>query len=144
MMLEGEINAFRRAEALSILARARQALAPGGRLLLAASSVAAFAQEEPETRTWHSEESGLFSDRPHLYLTEMFWDPATKAHTTRFIIVDAASGEVVTYASSNQGYDRDEYEALVAEAGFEQVEFLPRLYGMDHPYYDVVMAAARL
>jgi len=143
MMLEGEINAFQRFEALDILTRASAALVPGGRLLLAASSVAAFEQTDGAARTWESLESGLFSDRPHLYMTEVFWDGATKAHTTRFIVVDAASGEVTVYASSNQGYDRVEYEQLLGEAGFGGVRFRPTLYGMDHPYYDVVIEAVR-
>lgn len=141
MILEGEINAFRRSEARDILTRARQALAPGGCLLLAASAVRAFEQDEPVVRTWHSEEGSLFSERPHLYLTETFWDGARKAHTTRYLIVDAATGEVTAYAASDQGYDRDEYEQLLAECGFGEACFLSPMHGMDEPFCSVVITA---
>lgn len=141
MMLEGEINAFRRSEARDILTRARQALVPGGRLLLAASALSAFEQDEPVVRAWHTEMSGLFCEGPHLYLTETFWDGARRTHTTRYLIVDAASGEVTAYAHSNQGYDRQEYAHLLTECGFGALRLLPPLHGMDHPYYNVVMTA---
>ena len=56
-------------------------------------------QGEAES-TWSGVERGLFSDRPHFYLEEPFRHTESRTTTTRYAIVDAASGEVTTYAST--------------------------------------------
>jgi SAM-dependent methyltransferase len=130
MMLFGQFNVFRRDDARTILANALTALAPGGRLLL---ETQAFAQVEAGGQagaTWHSHESGLFSDRPHLWLQENFWDSDSQTSTERFLIVDAATGEVTRYAQSNSAYTNEQLREMLAEAGFEKVRLLPSLIGV--------------
>ena len=130
MMINGQFNVFRRSDARAILAKAYAALAPGGLLLLEPQT---FAQVEAEGRkgsAWHSHESGLFSDRPHLWLQENFWDAETQTSTERFFIVDAATGEVTRYAQSNEAYTDEQFREMLTEAGFANVRLLPSLIGV--------------
>lgn len=91
-MIFGELNAFRREEALSILARAQAALAPNGRVIIEAHTLAAAerigsggrATGGPGPGTWQSAERGLFSDHPHAQLYEAFWDADRRAATERY------------------------------------------------------------
>ena len=46
-------------------------------------------------------------------------------------VIDAASGQVTRYAQSMQAYTNPEYQSLLAESGFEGVEFYPSLTGDD-------------
>jgi hypothetical protein len=47
--------------------------------------------------------------------------------TTRYWVVDAASGEVSRYASTAQGYTDADLEALLLRQGFSDVRFYPAL-----------------
>ncbi len=78
---------------------------------------------------WYSAERGLFSDKPHLALDEHSWDPDTKTATIRYFIVDAATGDVSSYAQTFQAYSDSEYRSLLADWGFRNVEFFPSLTG---------------
>jgi 2-polyprenyl-3-methyl-5-hydroxy-6-metoxy-1,4-benzoquinol methylase len=100
MLLYGEINVFRPAEARHILTQARQALAPGGRLLLEAHTDDTVRAMGLAPRAWRSAERGLFSAQPHLRLEEGFWNDEQRVTTTRYYIVDAAGGEVTAHAQS--------------------------------------------
>ncbi len=79
-----------------------------------------------EPRTWRPLESGLFSERPHLYLEESHWNSDSRAATIRYDVIDAATAEVTPYAQSVQAYNDDEYCALLARHGFEEIEIYPR------------------
>ena len=87
----------------------------------------AIVQIGKEPNTWFSTESGLFSAQPHLYLEEHFWDADSRTATQRYFIIDAASTEVTLHASTMQAYTNAEYETLLQECGFGQVEILPAL-----------------
>ncbi len=129
MLIFGQLNVFPRSDARTILAKAYAALAPGGRLLLEPQ---AFAQVEAGGQTgptWHSHQAGLFSTRPHLWLQENFWHAEARTSTERFIIIDAATGEVTRYAQSNEAYTDDEFRQVLIEAGFANVRVLPSLIG---------------
>ncbi len=78
---------------------------------------------------WHSHERGLFSDQPHLWLQENFWDADAQASTERFLIIDAATGLVTRYAQSNQAYTDEQFHDLLADAGFGSVRLHPSLTG---------------
>ena len=119
----GEINVFKRGEFLAIAKKAKAALRKGGTLLLEAHTFEAVEEIGEGAPFWYSEESGLFSDRPHFCLIENFWDEKEQAATVRYHIVDAATGEVSRQAWSTQAYTEDEYEAILHEAGFKKIIF---------------------
>ncbi len=126
MMLYGEFNAFHRADASALLGRARDALAPGGRVVIEGHTAAAVerigAGRRGEQRTWYTAGEGLFSPRPHLQLYEALWDAARRAATERYYIVDSETAEVTAHAQSMQANDEAEYDALFLEAGLKIVE----------------------
>ncbi len=144
MLIFGEFNIFRPADARTILTKARRALAAGGRLLLEPHTFDAVQRIGAQGRTWTSAERGLFSDRPHLYLQENVWDAATHTTTTRYFIVDAARAEVTRHAQTYQAYSNEEYQALLVECGFDQVQFFPSLTGVeDDSSRDLMAIVAR-
>lgn len=130
MLIFGELNVFRPAEARSILEKAYQALVEGGRLLLEVHTVAAVQAICEAPRSWYSTEGGLFLDRPHICLMEAFWDAEENVATERFFIVEAPAGKVTRHAASTQAYSDDEYHSLLAQAGFEDAAFHPSLRGV--------------
>jgi SAM-dependent methyltransferase len=144
MLIFGEFNVFRPSDAQSILARARQALAAGGRLLLEVHTVGAVRQIGTAAPTWRSAESGLFSDRPHLRLEEAFWDGSRQVATERYLIIDARTGDVTRYAQSIQSYSDAEYHAMLADAGFSLDGIFPSLTGVDNggDFYALVAVTA--
>jgi hypothetical protein len=79
--------------------------------------------------SWYTAESGLFSNRPHLVLQENFWDENAKASTVRFVIIDAQTGAVSSYALSNEAYTEDEFGDVLRTAGFGDVRKYPSLAG---------------
>ena len=129
MLIFGEFNIFKPADARLILNKARAALAPDGILVLEPHTFAAVEGFQNERRFWYSSHGELFSAAPHLVLTESFWDPGERTATRRFFVVDAASGAVERYAHSFQAYTEEEYCAVLAECGFTQSAFFPSLGG---------------
>jgi hypothetical protein len=127
MLIYGEFNIFKPADAALILQKMCAALKPGGRLLLEPQSLASLQRARQERPAWRAYRQGLFSDRPHLYLTENFWDARTNTATTRYWVVDAASAEVTRYASTAQGYSDAGLEELLVRQGFGDVCFYPAL-----------------
>lgn len=129
MLVYGQFNVFPRDRGLEVLTNTHAALNRGGAMLLEIQSPELIEQGGKQAASWYSAPSGLFSDRPHLVLQENFWDADARASTTRFMVIDGASGAVSNYALSNEAYtDQDLGEALRA-SGFEAVERFPSLYG---------------
>jgi SAM-dependent methyltransferase len=144
MLVYGEFNTFHPDDARGILRKAHAALAPGGALLLEPKRAAAIEQAAHSGRSWYTASEGLFSDRPHLYLEEQFWDQQSRTHTTRYYVVDAATGAVETHASTQQAYTQDELSALLSECGFHEIRFYPSLMGVpDESQPDMIAVAAR-
>jgi SAM-dependent methyltransferase len=126
MLIYGEFNVFRPEHASNILRKAYNALEPGGQVLLEPHTFAAV-KRLGEENNWSAQAQGLFSERPHLLLTEGMWNEESKTMTTRFFLVDAESGEVTRYAHSYQAYTTEDYERVLLEAGFYDVQFYPGL-----------------
>jgi len=131
MFIYGEFNTFRPADARGILGKAHAALAGGGVILLEPHTFDMVRQLGQQPPSWYSAPSGLFSDRPHVCLEEHFWDAASQTATTRFFIVDAATGEVAQHASTTRAYTDEEYRSALRECGFEEVRFSASLTGVE-------------
>jgi hypothetical protein len=119
MLIYGELNVFRPADARRILRKAHAAVKSGGTLLLEVHSEAAVRALGMQPPAWRAVERGLFSERPHLLLEESFWDAGQEAATTRYYVVDAETNTVTRYAQSFQMYDEDGYRRLLAETGWQ-------------------------
>lgn len=124
MMLFGEFNVFAANEALSLLKAAFASLKDDGHLLIEVSTFNAILADGKLPSTWEPLSSGLFSDNPHLYLQEHFWDEAETSATARYTIVDAQTGDVTEYGSTTKAYHEHQYLALLEDAGFREVRKL--------------------
>ena len=129
MMIYGEINVFRRSDAVSILTRARESLAQGGKVLLEPHEPEMVRDMGFQPLTWSARESGLFSDRPHLLLEESFWNESLRAATIRYWLIDAETSNVTRFAQSMQHYTLREYSKLLADAGLKLDFTVPSLDG---------------
>jgi SAM-dependent methyltransferase len=129
MFIYGELNVFRPAQARDIISKAYAALKPGGRLLLEVSTYTSVRRIGQAPASWDASEQGLFSDQPHLVLTESFWDAGASVATERFFILDAATGNLSRMAASTQAYSREQYKNLLEGVGFQQIAFFANLFG---------------
>ena len=140
MLIFGEFNVFKPSDAANILRKAHDALDAGCVLLLEAHTNEAIREFGLRPASWYSAESGLFSDSPHLCLQENFRDADARVVTRRYFIVDAASGEAAHYAQSLKAYTREQYLAVLEEAGFTRVRFHPSLIGAEDASQDDLLA----
>jgi SAM-dependent methyltransferase len=129
MFIFGEFNTFTLADARSIIVKGYQALSDNGLLLLEVHTFAAVRASVEQPSSWYSTESGLFSDRPHICLTENFWEPQQNVATRRYFILDGLTGNVTWHAGSMQAYTNEQYQSLWEESGFREVVFYPSLKG---------------
>ena len=130
MMIYGQFNVFPRQRGMEILRKAHAALAPGGRLLLELQSAAQIQKDGEGGPSWYSAPSGLFSDAPHIVLQENFWHEEAAASTNRFMVIDAETGAVKSYALSNEAYTEQEVVDALRAAGFGGVQRFPSLTGI--------------
>jgi SAM-dependent methyltransferase len=133
MFVFGEFNVFSTDDIADILRRVHAVLRPGGRLLLEPHTFGIIRQIGEAGVTWYSSPGGLFNPAPHLMLQESFWDAESATATTRYYVVDAASGNVAAYAQSMQAYTTADYTALLTAAGFDEVTYYPSLLGKEDP-----------
>jgi len=140
MQIFGELNVFEPSAARSIVGKAFTALKPGGRLLVEVAVEEAVRRMGAEPPVWWSAREGLFGDRPHLVLTESFWDEARKAATMRYYCVDAVTAEVTRWANSQQAYSEAEYRALLEGCGFADVRVFPALASDEPGDYCAIVA----
>lgn len=129
MMLFGELNTFRRADAALLLRRMHEALAGDGRLLLEPHTFEAVRDLGERPPRWHSCERGLFSDRPYVCLEEESWQEELAIATQRWFVVDAETADVTRHAASLCAYTEDDYRTIVGEAGFQDVRLAQSLDG---------------
>ena len=127
MMLFGEFNVFKPAEARRILEKAYAGLQPGGMLLLEAHTFDYVRELGQAPRSWYSARQGVFVDGAFICLSENFWHPEPKVWVERFYVLEAESGAVTRFTQSMQAYTDSDYLALVAGVGFQAVTFYPSL-----------------
>jgi len=139
MFLYGELNVFLPSDAQKILAKAADALAPGGVLLVEPHRFSAVECLGAAGCSWHTAESGLFSETAHLWLQENAWDDTAKIATTRFFVLDATTGQVEQMNQTMQAYTNQDYERMLTEAGLIQIEFPTSFGAGDNPQKDMLM-----
>ena len=144
MLIFGEFNLFKRADAELLLRKACDALGEGGCVLLEPQTYDVIKKDGERPACWHTESTGLFSPSPHFWLEEHFWHADCQAATTRYFIVDAATGTVDRYASTCQAYSNETYDQLLSDAGFSATQRLPSLAGSeDHQHEGLFVLIAK-
>ncbi|HIJ66832.1 MAG TPA: class I SAM-dependent methyltransferase [Planctomycetes bacterium] len=140
MLIYGELNVFRPADATAILKKANRALSEHGILLLEPHSFGVVKSIGEQPSSWYSAKSGLFSDKPHICLEEGFWDGQSNTSTKRYFIIDASTVDVAHYATTYQAYTDQQYSSLLKESGFEAIEFYPSLGESKDKYQEDLIA----
>ncbi len=130
LLIYGEFNTLRPADGRAVLDATYRALAPGGIFLMEVHPREMIKRIGTGPSIWRSEEAGLFSDRPYVRLDEHFWDEESATATTRYYIIDAATGDVTRHAQTFQGYTEKEYRALLRDAAFGDVAARPDFPGL--------------
>ncbi len=143
MLIYGEFNVFRPADAKLILNKARQALNPGGWLLLEPHPFHVIQQLGEKPASWYSAMAGLFSKQPHVVLQENFWNDQLHTTTIRYFIIDADSGKVTQYSQSMRAYQDEEYRSLLTASGFGDIKIYPGLLGEDSPKGLIAISARK-
>lgn len=129
LLLYGQINVFRRDEAAHIVRRAAAALQPGGILVVEPQAFDHVKTVGRSAPTWSSHASGLFSNEPHILLTESFWDDTQHCTTQRFHVVTGGECEGSSHAMTSEAYTDDEFRALLTEGGFHSVSLVDGFSG---------------
>lgn len=142
MCVFGELNTFTREDAAKLLARVRRSLRDGGTLLLEVHTYASVVAAGTARPSWYASSCGLFSDRPHLVLSEHAWSAAAATARTCHHVLDD-TGAVDEYGESLHAYSDEEYRHLLVEAGFTEVRFHAGMGPVSHPDMTVVTARAR-
>jgi SAM-dependent methyltransferase len=140
MLIYGEFNVFKLSDIRLILTKIHQALKPGGALILEPHTYEILEILGKKSPSWYSQESSVFSEKPHLVLEEYFWDSTRQTTTNRYFIVDATTGNVVRYAQSVQAYTQSQYQELLETCGYENIRFYPSLIGTPDPGQKALIA----
>lgn len=136
MLVFGEFNVFQRNDAEQLLRRIHHALKPDGRIILEPQTYDAIKKDGERAACWHTESAGLFSPNPHVWLEEHFWHADAHAATTRYFIIDALTDGVDRYASTTQAYTDDEFDRLLADAGFQEIRRFSSLAGSEEDRHE--------
>lgn len=136
VLVFGEFNVFRRADAERLLSKIFATLRAGGMLVLEPHTYAMVEAMGRRPASWRAAANGLFSARPHVCLEESFWDDDAHATTIRYFIIDAETGEANRYASTMQAYSEAEYDAMLAAAGLRAIRRLPSLSGSEEDRHE--------
>jgi len=129
MFIFGELNAFRAPDARRILQKAQQALKPGGRLLLEVSTFKAVRKMGSGPASWSCAAQGLFSEHPHLLLSESCWLLGQSVACERYFTVNLETAEVQRFSACTQAYRVRDYRKLLTACGFKELQFYPSLGG---------------
>lgn len=135
--LYSEFNTFSREVALDLLCRARAA---GRRLVLEVRTIDSYLREEFPGRRWSLHPGGaLFSDRPHLLLEEAHLDDDLLI-ATRFTVIDLETNEATVYGHTEVAYRDEEWDELLATAGWRKVLARESLGSQPDPGFQTLVA----
>lgn len=124
MMLFGELNVFSPNECKQILKKTYDSLLPGGKLLIELQKFEAVQRFGKSQNTWYKSGpglQGLFSDKPHICLIENHWFADEQTALQLFHIIDVISNNIKQYRSTTKAWPTDEFQNLLADAGFVDV-----------------------
>jgi len=68
--------------------------------------------------SWSAQESGLFSDRPHMLIDEGFWHDDVQMAVKRWYVVDSETNEVTNYSQTVVEHTKAELVKLIEAEGF--------------------------
>lgn len=122
LFLYGELNTFTRQEAARLVAKARDALRPGGCLVLELHTEEQVRLLGTAGPSWYVSERGLFADGPHLCLIDCAWDETLRVSAQRFTVFCSGSDRPDTYVCTTQAYADSEYDELLESAGFTSIQ----------------------
>lgn len=121
MMVFGELNEFSQEDALLLLFKAANCLKPGGKLLLEIQTPEAIYGQGQEPPAWEAVNNGTLAEGPYVCLTENAWDELNKRSATRWHVI-RENGEIMSFASCTQSYDKWEFRKLISDAGLSGAE----------------------
>jgi SAM-dependent methyltransferase len=143
MIVYGEFNVFRTEDISNIIEKAFKALKPGGLFIAEPHRFEAIKSLGNSPSSWYSADQLLFSDNPHIVLSERFWNEGRKVAVNRYIVIDAASGEATMHADAMQAYREEQYEKMLLDAGFSEVDIYPDLAGEDEENEHLIVIVGR-
>jgi len=129
LFIYGEFNVFKPADMKRVLKKAYDSLKEGGLFIAEPNRYETVKREGIAPASWYSSQEGLFSPKPHLCLTENFWDQEKNVATTRYFIIDAETSNVTLHASSMVAYTRENLEQIIRKVGFKDIVFHESLSG---------------
>lgn len=128
MVLFGQVTVFRPDDTRDLLARLAEAVGPGGIVVL---EVLDGDQVARGYRTsWHAAERGLWSDGPHLALTERYWDDDALASVERVHVLSAETATIQTFAVVDYAHSAEAMIQMLTAAGFGTVDVYPAWDGL--------------
>lgn len=142
LLVFGELNTFPRPATPDLLLRVREALRPGGVVVLEVHTHESVVRAGRAPRTWWTSPGGLFAPGPHIVLQEQDWIEESALTASRSFVLDAVTGRVEVYAETLVAYTDDQYRTLLDAAGLSDAEFHPAFGRTTHPDLQVVTATA--
>ena len=137
MMLHGEMNTFSHREIRDILRKAFNALTPNGKILFVGTPIDKIKPTVAVKREWSSAETGLFSAKPHILLTETLWFEQEQALIERYFVIENEGGDIRFVSGTTRGYNDIEYRDLFEACGFDQVEIITPHIGNQNDNFTV-------
>lgn len=116
MMVFGELNEFSPEDALLLLLKAANCLKPGGKVLLEIQTPEAIYGQGQEPPAWEAVNKGTLAEGSYVCLTENAWNELSKRSSTRWHVI-RENGEIMSFASCTQSYDKWEFRKLISDAG---------------------------
>lgn len=132
LFLYGQLAVFPKTEAQALLHKARQALKPGGRLII--ELLDQDRVDKKNSTWWYTDDQGLWGDAPYLHLGERFWDAEAELSMERFYILHLNSGKLDEILLCDQTYAIPTFCAMLNQAQFDPVATYPAWDGLS--FYD--------
>lgn len=126
--LYGQFTVLKPEESLDVLRRIHAALRPGAPVLLEVLDDDHI--DKKNSTWWFTDQGGLWGDFPFLHLGERTWDEERRAAIERFYVLNLESGEMNTYALSDQAYTAGTMREMLEQAGFTNVTAHPAWDGL--------------
>ncbi len=140
MLLFGEFNTFSPDDVPLLLERVATSLRPGGTLLLEAHTFESVLEEGARRAGWYTSPDGVFSERPHVVLSEHAWNDSRATALTRYHVIDAA-GAITEHTEALHAYRVDDYLNALTAARFEGATIDARANAFADPLMVVITAA---